>query len=450
MSALDAIARERFDPDAEAWRAARWTVENGGALAVAFSGGGDSTALLIRAVARARELGAPLRVFIVDHDLQPGARAVAERAHGFAQSIGAAAEILTWRGEKPASGVQASARAARYRLMCEALHARAPFGALLLGHTSDDQIETVEMRAARPGARAQTLAGMRAVAPAPVWPEGRGVALLRPLLETSRAALRDELRTAGVDWSDDPANENETFERVRVRNALAHLSVEARCARLDAIAAARASERAVADEAAELFEAQMSWRGSVLSLSGEGARALAARLSETDTASQNVARAVLAAAAKAVSGEPGAGRGAVTAAEALFMRADAQATSCAGCVFERLRDGGVRIRRDLGAVLGRADGAPAVRLQLSEGASGVWDGRYLIGPAPCDGVVEARAARAGRSADDASEPVFIDADGAPHEVETRFLGLELAARALFPERPAFWMSWKTAANRVFE
>lgn len=56
--------------------------------------------------------------------------------------------------------------------------------------------------------------------PSPVWPEGRGLFLLRPLLETRRAALRDWLRDQGAGWIDDPANIQPSSLRARVRSAL--------------------------------------------------------------------------------------------------------------------------------------------------------------------------------------------------------------------------------------
>ena len=64
------------------------------------------------------------------------------------------------------------------------------------------------------------LAGMRAVSLSPVWPEGQGVWIARPLLGESRANLRQWLTGGGEVWAEDPSNANLAFERVRVRALL--------------------------------------------------------------------------------------------------------------------------------------------------------------------------------------------------------------------------------------
>lgn len=155
-------------------------------------------------------------VLTVDHGLRAEARAEAELVGAHCAQFGLEHDILTWT---PPTGhvSQARARDARHRLLATALRRRGG-DCLLLGHTLDDQYETVMMRAQR-GKRG--LSGMRAFSVSPVWPEGRGVMLARPLLGHSRADLRSFLVREGVGWSDDPSNENEAFERVRVRQALA-------------------------------------------------------------------------------------------------------------------------------------------------------------------------------------------------------------------------------------
>lgn len=70
-------------------------------------------------------------------------------------------------------------------------------------------------------AEGSTLGRLREWSPSPVWPEGRGLALLRPLLTARRAALRDWLAARGVGWIEDPANEDLRFARPRARRALA-------------------------------------------------------------------------------------------------------------------------------------------------------------------------------------------------------------------------------------
>ena len=187
---------------------------SGGPLAVAFSGGGDSLALLMVARAFAREAGRSLWALHVDHDLQADSAAWADQAEAVAVRLGVTFARLRWRGEKPLTGVPAAARAARHRLVAEAARA---VGArvVLLGHTLDDQLENAVMRGA--GAPVGAMVEWSA---SPVWPEGRDIFHYRPLLTMRRAALRDWLRAEGLDWVDDPANANLRYARARARRVV--------------------------------------------------------------------------------------------------------------------------------------------------------------------------------------------------------------------------------------
>ncbi|TGS90106.1 tRNA lysidine(34) synthetase TilS, partial [Mesorhizobium sp. M2D.F.Ca.ET.178.01.1.1] len=134
-----------------------------------------------------------------------------------------------WSGKKPSSGLPAAAREARYRLLAEAAQAEG-IGLILTGHTADDQAETVLMRQAREqGGREEARRekeiddeggrGVAGMAPATLHDWQRWI--VRPLLGTRRAALREVLRRRNIAWAEDPTNLDRHFERPRVRATLA-------------------------------------------------------------------------------------------------------------------------------------------------------------------------------------------------------------------------------------
>lgn len=184
-------------------------------LAVGFSGGGDSLALLRLTLDWAASRGRPVLALSVDHGLNPASAGWTADALAKARALGAEARSLHWIGDKPQAGVQAAARAARHALLANAAR-EAGAHVLLLGHTADDRLEAARMRA-----EGSTTSDPREWAPSPAWPEGRGVFVLRPMLEARRQALRDWLSERGETWLEDPANADARFARARARAALA-------------------------------------------------------------------------------------------------------------------------------------------------------------------------------------------------------------------------------------
>lgn len=184
-------------------------------IAVAVSGGSDSMAMLrLAALWTGRR---KLTVLTVDHELRADSAEEAQRVARWSAALGIAHATLRWEGDKPATGIQAAARTARYRLMrqwCESDGA----SALLTAHTIEDQAETVLMRIAR-GTGIEGLIGIsRTVRLSP------SVTLYRPLLCVSRQRLRRMLTALGQAWIEDPSNEDERFERVRVRRLMPALA----------------------------------------------------------------------------------------------------------------------------------------------------------------------------------------------------------------------------------
>lgn len=187
-----------------------------GPIGLAVSGGSDSVALLHLACRSAAACGQSFLVLTVDHRLRPEAAAEAQQVAALCIRLGLAHQTLAW--EAPVAR-QSAARRARHALLASAL--RIAGGQLLLtGHTATDQAETVLMRA-RQGSGWYGLAGMRALSLSPVWPEGEGLWIARPLLGETRGALRGWLEGKGEDWIDDPSNTNPAFERIRIRLQLA-------------------------------------------------------------------------------------------------------------------------------------------------------------------------------------------------------------------------------------
>ena len=180
-------------------------------LAIAVSGGRDSLALALLAHDWAGALDGRIVGLIVDHGLRRESADEAAKTRDLLVRHGIAAEVLRWRGAKPASGLQEAAREARYRLLLAACRRRGILH-LLVAHHADDQAETVVMRAAR-GSGPDGLAGMASLV------EHREARVLRPLLSIPRARLTATLEARAVAWIDDPSNLDSRFERARLRKA---------------------------------------------------------------------------------------------------------------------------------------------------------------------------------------------------------------------------------------
>lgn len=201
----------RFGPDFDAL-VDRFSSEPGSPIVIAVSGGSDSVAMLRLAHVWSQTVQRSLIAVTVDHGLRPEAAQEVQWVQALCDRLGIAHQILIWDDPKP---TQSAARSARFRLLSKAVRA-ANASLLLVGHTLDDVTETALIRRRR-GGRDASIVGPVMVAPAPVWPEGRGVTILRPLLDQSRRALRAFLGDIGQDWIDDPSNEKTVFERVSIR-----------------------------------------------------------------------------------------------------------------------------------------------------------------------------------------------------------------------------------------
>lgn len=193
---------------------AAYEIERCRGIIAAVSGGSDSLGLLFLLKDFLAKLSNPPRLtaVTVDHQLRKESRQEAEAVAALCKAHQIEHRILTWDEVKPASGISAAARSARYRLLVRAAK-EAGADMIVTGHTRDDQIETFLMRRSRSShSHARGLAAMAICSRLE-----NSVELIRPLLDVSRQSLRAELRARDIGWIDDPSNNNAEYERPRIR-----------------------------------------------------------------------------------------------------------------------------------------------------------------------------------------------------------------------------------------
>jgi tRNA(Ile)-lysidine synthase len=218
-------------------------------IGLAVSGGPDSLALLLLATA-ARP--GQVKAATVDHALRPEAAAEAEMVGAICADIGVPHSTLVaeWE-ETPVTAIQARARAERYRLLIKWATER-QLSALVTAHHLDDQAETLMMRLNR-GSGVQGLASMRARRPL----AGGKLKLVRPLLSWTHEELETVCADARIEPVRDPSNEDEGFERVRMRKSLAGSEW------VDSKALAKSAAHLAAADAALKWAANVEWNRGV-------------------------------------------------------------------------------------------------------------------------------------------------------------------------------------------
>jgi tRNA(Ile)-lysidine synthase len=323
---------------------------------VALSGGGDSLALLLAAADWAKAAGRPLVVLTVDHRLRPQSADWTTACAATAQRLGLDFRALAWTGAKPATGLPAAARHARHALLADAAR-EAGARVILMGHTADDGLEADLMRA-----EGSTTPAPHEWSPSPVWPQGRGIFLLRPLLGVRRADIRDWLTARGERWIDDPANDDMAYARPRARRAIAR-GAETPAAKSAPLAKALALGCDSTPDAG--FEIQ--------------------RLDLRAAAPEALTRFVSAACLCAAGTDRPPARARVERLAARLTEGSPFVATLAGARIEADVDR-ARFHREPGEAA-RGGLAP---ITLQAGETGVWDGRFEV---TADGVMEVRAAR---------------------------------------------------------
>jgi len=188
-------------------------------IAVAFSGGADSTALLLACVdqreksAKHANLLKPLRAIHIHHGLQAAADTFAEHCQKVCARFDVELHIEYIKathqlGESP----EEAARLARYKAFSRVLSMEwgDEVRTVLLGQHADDQVETLLLALSR-GAGLPGLSSM-----APRF-ERLGVTYYRPFLNMSSEAIKGWLRAKGQDWVEDPTNKDTQFTRNKIR-----------------------------------------------------------------------------------------------------------------------------------------------------------------------------------------------------------------------------------------
>jgi tRNA(Ile)-lysidine synthase len=180
-------------------------LDDGSLVLVALSGGPDSLALAAATAFEAPRLGLRAGAVIVDHVLQDGSADVAARAAQTAASLGLSPVLVRTVVVGDVGGPEAAARDARYAALAAAA-AETGAVAVLLGHSLDDQAETVLLGLAR-GSGSASLKGMAT----------RSGLYVRPLLGIRRRSTVQFCVDSGLEPWNDPQNDEVRFRRVRVR-----------------------------------------------------------------------------------------------------------------------------------------------------------------------------------------------------------------------------------------
>jgi tRNA(Ile)-lysidine synthase len=174
-------------------------------VALAVSGGADSMYLMHRATAVLRRA----HVLHVNHGLRDAATAEAAMVAKTAAALSLPCAILNWDGDKPAAGLEAAARDARYELMTDWCKENG-VAVLFVAHQSDDQIETFLLHLAR-GSGVYGLAGIRRET------TRGGIKIVRPMLSISRDEINAYCADNKISFAEDEMNDEEVFFRVKIR-----------------------------------------------------------------------------------------------------------------------------------------------------------------------------------------------------------------------------------------
>ena len=192
-------------------------------LVVAVSGGSDSVALLHALVNLQKSLSLRFHVAHLNHNFREEAEEDARFVAQMAQSLALPFTVqkidpMAYQKEHRISSFEEAARQVRYHFLGDVARANKAV-AVVLGHTTDDQAETVLMHLLR-GSGLPGLAGMKELSTLRSPMEEKGLTALRPLLEVTKEDTREYCHLRGIYFRDDPANLSMRFTRNRIRHQL--------------------------------------------------------------------------------------------------------------------------------------------------------------------------------------------------------------------------------------
>lgn len=200
---------------------ARWKVSaqpDGQPVLVGVSGGADSLALAVLAAETQRVTGVRFGAIVLDHQLQAITAEVSHRTADICASLGLSPVVRQdIRVQQSTDGIEAAARRARYDAFVRCSEQEQAAG-VLTAHTADDQAEQVLLGLAR-GSGTRSIAGIRQHRMHYV-PGYDPVCLARPLLEFTRAETESICAWAGMQYFQDPMNDDDSIARIRVRQHL--------------------------------------------------------------------------------------------------------------------------------------------------------------------------------------------------------------------------------------
>ncbi|MEO1641298.1 MAG: tRNA lysidine(34) synthetase TilS [Pseudomonadota bacterium] len=342
-------------PLTEQFRAALTATPQNGPVGLAVSGGGDSIAMMHLA---ARNLGADTcHVITVNHGLREEAAAECAFVAAEAAALGLPHTVADWHWDKQGN-LQASARAGRWALIADWAHAR-QIPTVWMGHTEDDQVETMLLRLAR-GSGIDGLAAMYPVS------QRDGLQIFRPLLKITRSDLRDWMQGEGITWRDDPSNDDPRFDRVRARQMMVQL------------ADLGLTRKRLLQTVDHMQAAHLSLQKAALDFARAHVRQDAGDLlfdaAAVDLESADAPRRVMAAGFQWIAGRTYRPRFDALQ-EAVGKASKGMTVTLGGCLISPDKSGCVRLTREAAAT------GPVTRNPALDAQGVIWDGRwYLSGP----------------------------------------------------------------------